>query len=372
MDTIASLGSGILPFLIVLTPLVFVHEFGHYLIARLNGVRIETFSIGFGPEIAGFNDRHGTRWKFSAFPLGGFVKMFGEQPEADAEAPPLNEADKAVSFHHKTVRQRAAIVVAGPAANFLFAAVLFFGLFAAIGVPALKAQIGAVLPDSAAAVAGFQPGDRVTAINGEPVEWFEDFRQIVSTSPGKQLVFSVVRDGGEIPIDATPRPTTAASGEEIGLLGVNPDPGQVGYQHVSVVGAALTAVERVVGMTGQILSYLWQMVSGQRSSDELGGPIRIAVMSNEVWQGGMANVVLFIAAMSINLGLINLLPIPVLDGGHLLFYAAEAVRGKPIGQRLQEYGLRIGLALILCIMVFATWNDISSLKVFDLLREWVG
>ncbi len=361
-------------FLVVLTVLVFVHELGHYLVARYNNVRVEVFSIGFGPEIYGWTDRVGTRWKISAIPLGGYVKMFGEKDavgwgEDDRLLPP---EEKAVSFHYKRLSQRAAIVVAGPVANFLFAIVVLAGLFAITGSPAPLAGVGSVIEDSAAAEAGFQPGDRIFAVGGEPIEWFDDLRVIVSASPEKRLTFDVLRGEERLALTAVPRMHDLGEGadpRQIGLLGVRPDPAQVGYERHDPLSATWMAAERTAALTGQILSYLGQIITGARNTEELGGPLRIAQMSGDMAQGGLVNLILFMAALSVNLGLVNLLPIPMLDGGHLFFYAFEAVLRRPLSDRIQELGFRFGLILVLLLMVFATWNDLVHLNVFQYLKQ---
>ncbi len=377
MDVLNFLWDWIVPFLIVLTILVFVHELGHYWVARRNNVRVEVFSIGFGPEIFGWTDRHDTRWKISAVPLGGYVKMFGEHDfEDEEEQTPMTPEETAVSFHHKRLGQRAAIVAAGPAANFLFAFVLLAGLFYAVGIPEPLAGIGTVKEDSAAAEAGFEPGDKIVRIQGEPIESFEDLRLFVRDRAGQELEFEIRRGDDDIFLKATPKPVTVEEDggveRQIGLLGVTPDPSLIGYEPIGPFAAMGAAVERTFGLTTQILSALGEIITGTRTAEELGGPLRIAQISGEVAQGGMVNLIFFMAALSVNLGLINLFPIPMLDGGHLAFYAAEAVRGKPLGRRFQEYGFRFGLALVLMLMVFATWNDLVSLKVVDFFRQLVS
>jgi regulator of sigma E protease len=351
-------------FLAVLTVLVFVHELGHYLIARRNGVRIEIFSIGFGPELFGWHDRAGTRWKFSAFPLGGYVKMFGDaDPSSGLPLINLNDLDandRDASFHGKTVGQRAAIVAGGPLSNFIFAIVVLSLLFMTYGQPFTPAEVGQVQPGSAAEQGGMKVGDVIAAIDGQPIERFEDVQQVVRMNPGVPMTLVVKREGEPATLNVTPRlvEQTDRFGDrhEIGLLGI----GHSGVEYVRRNPAA--AVGRAFGETWHLCSAtvqaVWQIIIGTRASDELGGPLRIAQMSGEVAQSGVVPLLWFMAVLSINLGLINLFPVPVLDGGHLLFYAAEAVRGKPLGQRAQEYGFRIGLALVLTLMVFATWNDL--------------
>ena len=362
----------ILAFLVVLTILVFVHELGHYLIARRNGVRVEIFSIGFGPEIFGWHDRAGTRWKLSAVPLGGYVKMFGDSDASSAMPasglPFMTEEERRVSFHHKRLGQRAAIVAAGPAANFLFAIVLFTALFATVGQPFTPPDVGQVKPGSAAEQAGIKPGDLITRIDGSPIERFEQVQQIVRLNPGVPMTMTVKRDGSDFDLTVTPQLTEITdnfgSKHRIGLLGIGRSGGMEYVRHSPPV-AAWRAVAETWNLTTGTLQAVGQMIIGARTTDELGGPIRIAQMSGEVASVGLVALIGFMAILSVNLGLINLFPIPVLDGGHLLFYAAEAVRGRPLGQRAQEYGFRIGLALVLTLMVFATWNDIVRLPIFN-------
>jgi site-2 protease. Metallo peptidase. MEROPS family M50B len=367
----------VIPFLVVLSVLVFVHELGHYLVARWCGVRVETFSIGFGREIVGWTDRAGTRWKFSLVPLGGYVKMFGEMDFSEAEDPPvLSPEEKAVSFHYKPLKRKAAIVAAGPAANFLFAIVALMGLFLVAGEPAPLAVVGSVQEDSAAAAAGFQPGDEIVAIDGKPVAWFDDIRTIVSDRAETALKFEIVRDGETITLTATPRSQlmSLADGNSrtIGIVGIRPDLKRIGYQHLGPLQAVGAAFDRTFALSTQIVSALGQIISGSRSASELGGPIRIAQLSGQMAEDGLINLIFFMAALSVNLGLINLLPVPMLDGGHLLFYGFEAVRGKPVSPRVLEYCFRIGLAFVLMLMVFATWNDIVNLRIFDFVKQLVG
>lgn len=367
----------IIPFLVVLTVLVFVHELGHYLIARRVGVRVEVFSIGFGPELFGWTDRHGTRWKMSAIPLGGYVKMLGEHDfDEGEERPPPTAEEEAESFQKKSVGQRSAVVAAGPAANFLFAIVALAILFAAVGVPTPKAGIGSVQEGSAAAQSGLQQGDLIVAVDGTPVQWFEEVRQVVRDHPGQPLDLDVVRGGETLSITATPLARPAGPEDEgrteVGLLGITPDPQQVGYERINPLEAVGVAVQRTYELTAQILSALGQIITGTRTANELGGPIRIAQLSGQMADDGMINFVLFMAALSINLGLINLLPIPMLDGGHLAFYAVEAMRGRPLNKTIQEYGFRIGLAFVLFLMIFATWNDLMNLRVFEFLRDLIS
>jgi regulator of sigma E protease len=358
-----------LPFLIVLTVLVFVHEMGHYLIARRNKVRVEVFSIGFGPEIFGWTDKAKTRWKFSLIPLGGYVKMFGDADAAsrpDQKVSELSPEERAEAFQSKRLGQRAWIVAGGPLANFLFAVVIFAGLFMTLGQPFTPPVVGEVQPDSAAEEAGFQPEDRLVRINGRKIERFEDIRQIVMLAAGERMEIAVLRGGQEVDLVAVPRLVKTPDGfgneAEVGRLGIMRS--GIEFTRHDPFTAVWRAGQHTLGITLDILKSLGQMIQGKRSASELGGPIQIAKMSGQVAEFGVVATIQFIAYLSVTLGLINLFPIPVLDGGHLLFYAIEAVRGRPLGERAQEYGFRIGLALVLCLMVFATWNDIVRISIF--------
>lgn len=362
-------------FLVVLTVLVYVHEWGHYWVARRNKVRVEVFSIGFGPEIWGWTDRAGTRWKISSIPLGGYVKMFGENSEPGAEPVPMTPEDQAVSFQHKRLGQRVAIVAAGPIANLLFAIAIFAFVAGLVGIPVPLAGIGHIMPGSAAEKANLHVGDTIVAINADPVQRFEDLRRVVSASPGIPLKLAVRRHGQEIAITATPeaKADVDEAGKEIfvGRLGIAPDPNQAMYERQNPFMAVWIGIERTFVMMANIVHYLGQLVTGAGSADQLGGPIRIAQLSGDMAQGGFVNLLIFIAALSVNLGLINLMPVPMLDGGHLVFYLAEFVRGRPVGAKVQEYSFRFGLILVLLLMVYATWNDLKHLRIIEFIRGLV-
>jgi regulator of sigma E protease len=356
-------------FLIVLTVLVFVHEFGHYAIARWNGVRIDVFSIGFGPELFGWWDSAGTRWKFSTIPLGGYVKMFGDSDASSGQPLPglgrLAQSERNASFHYKRLGQRAAIVAAGPAANFAFAIVVLTVLFMTFGQPYTPAEVGQVQPGSAAEQGGIRAGDVILSIDGQAVARFEDVQQAVRMNPGVAMAIAVRRDAKTLTLQVTPARTEVSdrfgNHYEIGLLGI----ARSGMEYIKrdPVTALYQAVGETWNLSASTLQAMWQMVKGTRTTDELGGPLRIAQMSGEVARGGIAPVLTFMALLSVSLGLINLFPVPILDGGHLLFYAAEAIRGRPLGQKAQEYGFRIGLALVLTLMVFTTWNDLVHIGI---------
>ena len=375
MDFITFVWEYIVPFLFILTVLVFVHEMGHYLVARRNQVRVEVFSIGFGPELYGWTDRLGTRWKISAVPLGGYVKMFGEIDDGEEGKTPLTPEERAVSFQHKRLGQRAAVVVAGPLANYLFAILVLAVLYGVSGIPRPLAVVGEVVAGSAAEKAGLRPGDRIVGIDETDIIWFEDLRRIVMGKPEVRLNLDVLRGGAHITIKATPKSVRAMdeNGENtaIGRLGVKHDPDHVQHERQTPLKALWLGAERSIMLTGQILSYVGRIFTGSESADQLGGPLRIAQMSGAICQGGIIECTFFMAALSINLGLINLFPIPMLDGGHLVFYIFEALRGRPLSPRAQEYGFRFGLMLVFLLMIFATWNDLVQLKVFEFLKDLV-
>ena len=357
----------VVPFLFVLTIVVFFHELGHFLVARWCGVRVLTFSIGFGPELLGFNDRHGTRWKLSAIPLGGYVKFFGDENAAsvpDSETiSQMSEEERRESFFFKPVPQRAAIVAAGPIANFLLAIVIFAGVFTFYGKQATPARVETVQPSSAAQAAGFKPADLIVSINGKKIETFTDMQRVVSASAGETLDIEVDRGGARLRLKATPALTELKDNfgnvHRIGVLGIT------GAREPPVRVDPLTAVKLGVEETWFVvertLSYIGGVVTGRESADQLGGPIRIAQVSGQVATAGFVALIHLAAVLSISIGLLNLFPIPLLDGGHLLFYAIEAVRGRPLSDRAQEVGFRIGLAIVLLLMIFATFNDILHL-----------
>ena len=364
-------------FLVVLTVLVFIHELGHFAVARWCKVRVEVFSIGFGPELFGWTDRTGTRWKFSWLPLGGYVRMFGQDENAieGGGARPLTDAERAVSFKDKTVAQRMAIVVAGPAANYLFAFVIFTALYAVTGKPVIPPVIGKVFAESPAARAGIQTGDTVLRVDGTEIESFFDIQYVVQSGLGNALTIDLQRNGAPVTVQVTPgtvRDTDPKTGKEttfVGLgFGLAEDVKGVSKE-LSVGQSAVVAGNDIYRATVGTLKGLWQMITGLRSSEEIGGVLRIAKMSGDVAQVGLVSLIAFSAALSINLGLINLFPVPMLDGGHLVYYAVEAVRGKPLGERAQEFGLKVGLALVLSLMLFATWNDLVYLKVVDFVKS---
>jgi regulator of sigma E protease len=375
MGELSTLGGDVvgylLPFLFVLTVVVFFHEFGHFLIARWCGIRVLVFSLGFGPEIVGFNDRHGTRWKISAVPLGGYVKFFGDENAASAPdheaAAAMSEAEKKDSFIHQPVLSRAAVVAAGPLANFVLAIVIFAAIFMVVGKQTASARVDEVLPNSAAATAGFQPGDLVLSINGEKIDSFGDMQRIVSVSAGESLKITVERAGRSVTLTATPqlRELKDSFGNEhrLGVLGISRsmNPGDIKTQRMGPLTAVAMGAQETWFVVANTMSYIGGVFTGREAADQLGGPIRIAQVSGEAAKLGFSYVFRLSAILSVSIGLLNLFPIPLLDGGHLLFYGIEAVRGRPLSERAQEVGFRIGLAIVVMLMIFATFNDILHL-----------
>ncbi|MGB0694755.1 MAG: RIP metalloprotease RseP [Rhodospirillaceae bacterium] len=451
IEQIMGLLPTILGFLVALSIVVFVHEMGHFLVGRWNGVKVEAFSLGFGKELFGFEDKYGTRWKFCLLPLGGYVKFYGDNDAASTpgeEVKEMTPEQKAVSFHHKSLGQRFAIVFAGPAANYIFAALVFAGLFMTSGQPTTPAVIGSVVPESMAERAGFQPGDRFLAVDGREIDNFFDLRRKVSLGDGSPMVFTFERDGAVQEVTVAPEVkagTEETGGAQTAQLGVRAAastlighvvPESVAEQAgmleddriLTVAGQDVTSFEQVLALvrldleqpqaisilvqrgegvqelrfsvpgdeyaddnalaeaigafpkterrvlgpvaalgagahetwklTLDTVTFIKQIVVGTRPSSELGGPIRIAYFSGKALELGFVVFITTMALISVNLGFINLLPIPILDGGHLMFYTLEAIRGKPLSERTQEYSFRVGLMLVLGLMVFATWNDL--------------
>jgi regulator of sigma E protease len=369
------LGNGflgyIIPFLFVLTIVVFFDELGHFLVARWCGVRVLVFSIGFGPEIIGFNDRHGTRWKIAAIPLGGYVKFYGDEnaasvPDTDQLAA-MSEQQRRESFFHKGVGARAMIVAAGPIANFILAIVIFAAVFMFYGKQSTTARVDTVQPESAAAAAGFKPGDVVLAINGRKIESFSDMQRLVSTSAGETLIMEVDRGGQLLTLKATPAlkeiKDSFGNTHRIGVLGISRSmaPDDLKLHPVGPLDAVAMGVSETWFVVERTLAYIGGVIVGREAADQLGGPIRIAQVSGQVAIAGLVPLIHLAAVLSVSIGLLNLFPIPLLDGGHLLYYAVEAVRRRPLSERAQEFGFRIGLAIVLMLMLYATFNDIKHL-----------
>ncbi len=357
-----SLAIAIPAFLLVLTIVVFFHELGHFLVARWCGVKVEAFSVGFGPELVGFNDRHGTRWRVGALPLGGYVRFIDDANAASAPGHDKAVASQPGAFQSMPVWRRAAIVAAGPIANFILAIIIYALLFGIAGRPETTPVVSKVNPDSAAAEAGLQPGDLIVSINGTPTPGFQDVQRIVFVSAGERLEVEVERGGERIVLEATPRTEEIedrlGNTQRVGLLGVQHEPTEVRmirYGPLEAVGVGVTESWRVVTTT---LGYLGKIIVGRESADQIGGPIGIAKLSGQAAQLGWLPLINLAAVLSVSIGLLNLFPIPLLDGGHLVYYAIEAVRGKPLSERAQNVGFKIGFAIVIMLMVFGTMNDL--------------
>lgn len=367
----------ILAFVLVIGPLVFVHEMGHYLVGRFFGVHAEAFSIGFGREIHGWTDKRGTRWRLAWMPLGGYVKFAGDMGPAGRTSPewlalPPEERDR--TFQAKPVWQRALIVLAGPAINFLFAMLILAGFALAYGQSQTPPVAEQLVAGSAAERGGIRVGDRIIAIDGRHTETFNDVAAYVQYRPAQEVRIDILRDGAQqqIALETGVNIETDRFGNEyrIGALGIySPRPVIV---PVSLVEAPGVAIERTGAIVRTMIDTLGQVITGRRSARELGGPLKIAQVSGEQVSQGFENFIFFVALISINLGFINLLPVPMLDGGHLLFYAIEAVRRKPLGANAQEWAFRSGMLMLLTLMVFVTFNDLSSFKVWERLSGLIG
>lgn len=460
--------SVLLPFLFVLTVVVFIHELGHFLVARWCGVKVQTFSIGFGREIFAFNDRHGTRWRLAWIPLGGYVKFIDDENGASVPARDalnrMSPEERQGAFQGKSLGQRAAIVAAGPIANFLLAIVIFAGIFSVVGLQIIVPRVDEVVADGPAARAGFRAGDVIVAIDGRATESFQDVQQIVSVSADRPLTIEVERDAGRVTLTATPvwaerpdgfggkhrmgdlgirriapalvnevvaggpaaqagfqagdlivaidgksinsflemqqlvssranqvvrfevmrgndrlaleaipdrRERTAKDGSKsytgaIGVLGGGWQPQDIRFERYGPLEAIGLGIQRTHFVVSQTFGYLKDVIVGNQSADQLGGPIRIAEVSGQVAKTGFVPLLNLTAILSVSIGLLNLFPIPLLDGGHLLFYLMEAIRRKPLSERTQEIGFRIGLSLVLMLMIYATFNDLP------IVRKWIG
>ena len=362
----------ILPFLIILTVLVFVHEMGHYLVARKNGVKVEVFAIGFGSELFGWTDRLGTRWKICAVPLGGYVKMFGDGDiTSSTSLEDANESfeEKENAFHHKSLGARAAIVLAGPAANFLFAIILLAGLYSIVGQRYAPPIIDKITTGSSADIAGLVIGDEILQVNEKNIKRFDELQRIVRPNPGKELNFLIRRDNEILLKTVIPQLVEGkdASGSKIvyGLLGVVSE--QTTFIRHNPLTSFGLAMEETWVIVSQTLIHVTEMIRGERTTEELGGPIRIAKLSGAVADAGLTSSIWFMAVLSINLGLINLFPVPVLDGGHLFFYLIEFIRGKPLEAKMQGIASYVGLVLVISLMIFVTWNDLVQLNITNFI-----
>ena len=366
-----ALGMMALGFIFVLTIIVFVHEFGHFIVGRWCGVTVTTFSLGFGPELIGFTDRKGTRWRISAVPLGGYVKFLGDATEAGgtdrAAIAELTPADRANTLAAKSVGQRAAIVAAGPIANFILAITIFSTMFAVFGQQETMSRVDEVAVGSAAERAGIQAGDLVVSIDGKPIATFGELQRVVTSSHGDELTLVVERANSSITLHAVPemKPVTRfGMTSRVPILGITrkTTPDNIITQHYSVPQAIVAGAQKSWSVVTQTFDYVGGVFAGKDSPDQLGGPIRVAQVAGEVAGLGILPLIELAGLLSVSIGLVNLLPVPVLDGGHLLFFAFEAIRGRPLSERVQAVGFGIGFALVVMLMVFATGNDL--LQVF--------
>ncbi|MEE3217427.1 MAG: RIP metalloprotease RseP [Pseudomonadota bacterium] len=367
----------VLGFPLLLGPLVTIHELGHYLVGRWFGVHAEAFSVGFGREIWGFTDKRGTRWKLSALPLGGYVQFKGDMnpasiPDPDAAAQASAE-ERAGSFHHAALWKRALIVFAGPATNILLTLAIFAGFFMLYGKPvpgdaAEQLTVAEFAEISPARSAGIEVGDRIVAIEGERMEDFRDVQDSIMLYPGRTLDVTVERDGTErifeVPVRSVEMEDRFGNVSKVGLIGIASGAASFDFEPQGPIAALGLAVDHSLGIVDMMVTGIGQIFTGERSVQELGGPVKIAKFSGEQLSLGAMAFINFAALISLNLAFINLLPIPALDGGHLAFYAAEAVRRKPVGPRGTEVAYRAGVALVLMLMVFVTINDLVSLPIF--------
>jgi len=376
MEFVASLwntGLGyLLPFLFVLTIVVFVHELGHFLVGRWCGVDVKTFSIGFGREIFGFTDKHGTRWRFALIPLGGYVKFSGDADAAsspdDAAVERMSPQERARSFPAQSIGERAAIVAAGPIANFVLAIAIFAGMAFFFGKQVLIPRVDAVVAGSAAERGGLKAGDVVISIDGQTIESFSDMQRIISTRPEESLAVTVDRSGSQVTLSVVPALSemkTPVGTQRIGVIGVkaSPRPEDWKTQRFGVVESLRSGLNETWFVVARTYDYVAKLIKGRESVDQLSGPIRIAQVSGIVASnGGLLGLINLAAILSVSIGLMNLLPVPMLDGGHLMFYLYEALRGRPLSPRAQEIGFRLGLGLVLMLMLFVTWNDIVHVR----------
>ena len=354
-------------FIVILSIIVFIHEFGHYYIAKKCGVKVDEFSIGFGKELFGFNDKSGTRWKFCLLPLGGFVKMFGDRNPSSAadheKLNNLNEQQKKISFFYQPVLKRFAIVFAGPVINFLLGIVILFFIFKAKGVAQVKPIISEILPNSAAYESGLLVGDKIIQANNVKITDFSRLQEITSINIGTPITLKIIRQNQTKEITLTPKIVESKDvfGNDIKtpLIGISAD--NIAYVDLSILGAAKLAVVKTYDMSTMIFQVLGQLIAGDRSVKDLGGPVKIAKYSGQAVDLGFFFLLYFMAMISINLGVMNLLPIPGLDGGHLFYYLIEMIKGSPLSMKVQEFGLRVGFSVLITFMIFITYFDIVSL-----------
>jgi regulator of sigma E protease len=375
MEFLMAAASYIIPFVIVLSVVVAVHEYGHFIVGRLCGIRVDAFSLGFGPELCAFDDRHGTRWRISAIPLGGYVKFHGDANGATAgvsdEVDLMPEEERATTFAAQPVWKRAAVVFAGPLFNFLLAIGLFWGMFGVVGKPVIvdgqpviTPRISAVQDNGAGAAAGFKAGDLVKSVDGVAIDSFLQFQKLVSASAGKTLHIVVERGKDAAELAATPA-LVDVKGNKVGRLGLNSseDFRDMRMQPCGPVESLRLALEETWSIVDQTGKFVGGIFSGRESASQLSGPIGIAEASGNMAKKmdtlGVWPLMNLIALLSVSVGLLNLMPVPLLDGGHLAFFAVEAIRGRALNERVQEYAFRIGLAMVGSLMIFATYNDLA-------------
>lgn len=368
-EVLEVLRDNVVPALVVLTAVVFVHEMGHFLVARWCGIRVAAFSVGFGRELAGFTDRRGTRWKISAVPLGGYVRFEGDENAASIPDPevlartPL--AERSGLFHFAPLWKRVAVVAAGPAANFLLAVIVFAAVFTLIGRPHIVPRAETVVAGSAAEHAGIQPGDLIVSVDGSDIDSFAQLQSLIMLSAGDNLTIVIERNGERIALEATPdrqeQPDRLGGTHRIGVLGITA--GEFSFERDPPLRALAQGVYETGHIVERTLTYIGRLVQGRETAEQLSGPIRIGQVSGAVVStGGIAGLIYLTAVLSVSIGLFNLFPVPMLDGGHLVFYLIEALRGRPLSPRLQDLGFRIGFALVIMLFIFVTFNDIANLS----------
>lgn len=358
--------SYILAFVVIISVIVFVHEFGHYFFAKIFGVKVEEFSIGFGKELFGFNDKSGTRWKFCLIPAGGYVKLFGDTNEAStpdsAMLTAFTDEEKSKTLHFKKTYQKMLIVLGGPFANFIFSMIILLGFYLSIGKPFVNPVITAIVQDSPAMKYGLQAGDRILKMDNTNIVWFDDISRFVALNTGEEIEITLLRNSEVHIIHLKPEIVKAndSLGNEIDMAKIGILSDRLAYSELGFLQALKFSVLEVKNVITSTMKILWQIAVGKRDSSAIGGPIRIAKYSAQSFDKGMITVLWFMAMLSINLGLINLFPIPVLDGGHFIFYIIEAIKGGAVALKYQEYAAKVGLAIIAAIFLFATFNDVRS------------
>ena len=354
-------------FIAIISLIVFIHEFGHFFVARLCGVKVEEFAIGFGKKLFSWRDKKGTEWKFCLLPFGGYVRMYGDRNAAsmpDNEAiVEMSEAEKKIAFVGKNVWQRMAIVAAGPLANFILTIFIFMILFKVNGLNRVLPIVGQVMPESAAFAAGLKEGDEILMIDEKEISEFDEIRAVIMSSAGKELRFKIKRAQQEVELKILPKIEVRKDffGDEVKMATIGIGASQVDHQDLNWSQSFIEANKETYKITIAIFKAIGELITGQRSVEELGGPIKIAKYSGKTVDMGILVVLWFMAMISLNLGVMNLLPVPVLDGGHLFFYLIEAIRRKPLSQKTQQIAFRFGFSLVISLMIFTTFNDVWQL-----------